>query len=129
LTAGTTSAVNQIELHPYFGNGDVHRYGQNRGIATEAWSPLAQGTVLDDPLVKAIAERIDRTPAQVVLRWHVQRGHIVFPKSTTPARIAENFAIFDFELTPADLRRIEAIDEGEAGRIGPNPDVFAYVPA
>ena len=131
LTATTdvTPAVNQIELHPYFHNDDVHRYGHEHGIATEAWSPLAQGKVLDDPLVNAIAARHDRTPAQVVLRWQLQRGHVVFPKSTTPARIAENFAVFDFDLEPADLRRIDALDEGEAGRIGPNPDVFAHVPA
>src|SRR3954463_14244980 len=127
--ADVMPAVNQVELHPYFRNDEVHRYGQDAGIATEAWSPLAQGKVLDDPLVTSIAERHDRTPAQVVLRWHLQRGHIVFPKSTTPARIAENFAVFDFELDPADLRRIDALDEGEAGRIGPNPDVFAYVAA
>src|SRR3954452_25071594 len=128
-TADVMPAVNQIELHPYFLNDDVHRYGQEHGIATEAWPPLAQGKVLDDPLVTAIAERHERTPAQVVLRWHLQRGHIVFPKSTTPARIAENFAVFDFDLEPAALRRIDALDEGEAGRIGPNPDVFAHAPA
>jgi 2,5-diketo-D-gluconate reductase A len=131
LAAATdvTPAVNQIELHPYFHNDDVHRYGKDRGIATEAWSPLAQGNVLDDPLITAIAERVGRTPAQVVLRWHLQRGHVVFPKSTTPARIAENFAVFDFELDADQVRRIDALDEGEAGRIGPNPDVFAHVPA
>jgi 2,5-diketo-D-gluconate reductase A len=127
--ADVMPAVNQVELHPYFRNDEVHRYGQDAGIATEAWSPLAQGNVLDDPVVTAIAERIGRTPAQVVLRWHLQHGHIVFPKSTTPARIAENFAVFDFELEPGDIERIDALDEGEAGRIGPNPDVFAYVPA
>jgi len=127
--ADVMPAVNQVELHPYFRNDEVHRYGQDAGIATEAWSPLAQGNVLDDPVVTAIAEQIGRTPAQVVLRWHLQHGHIVFPKSTTPARIAENFAVFDFELEPGDVERIDALDEGEAGRIGPNPDMFAYVPA
>jgi 2,5-diketo-D-gluconate reductase A len=128
-TADVMPAVNQIELHPYFRNDDVHRYDQDLGIATEAWSPLAQGKVLDDPRITSVAERHDRTPAQVVLRWHLQRGLIVFPKSTTPARIAENFAVFDFELDPADLRQIDGIDKGEAGRTGPNPDVFAYIPA
>jgi 2,5-diketo-D-gluconate reductase A len=128
-TAEVMPAVNQIELHPYFHNDAVHRYGETAGIATEAWSPLAQGTVLDEPVVVAIAEMLHRTPAQVVLRWHLERGHIVFPKSTTPARIAENFGVFDFELEPAQLERIDALDQGEAGRIGPNPDVFAYVPA
>jgi 2,5-diketo-D-gluconate reductase A len=127
--ADVIPAVNQIELHPYFHNEDVHRYGQAHGIATEAWSPLAQGTVLDDPAIAAIAEKLGRTPAQIVLRWHLEHGHIVFPKSTTPARIAENFDVFDFELEPADLGRIDALDEGEAGRIGPDPDVFAHVPA
>jgi 2,5-diketo-D-gluconate reductase A len=122
-------AVNQIELHPYFRNEDVREYGEATGIATEAWSPLAQGNVLDDPVIVAIADKLGRTPAQVVLRWHLQDGHIVFPKSTTPARIAENFAVFDFELEPGDVERIDALDEGESGRIGPNPDVFAYVPA
>jgi 2,5-diketo-D-gluconate reductase A len=128
-TADVTPAVNQIELHPYFLNDEVRRYGQDRGIATEAWSPLAQGHVLSDPLIQAIADELGRTPAQVVLRWHLQRGHVVFPKSTTPARIAENFAVFDFELAPDDMGLIDGLDEGEAGRIGPNPDVFAYVPA
>jgi 2,5-diketo-D-gluconate reductase A len=124
-----TPAVNQIELHPYFLNDEVHRYGKDRGIATEAWSPLAQGHVLNDPIIRAIADDLGRTPAQVVLRWHLQRGHVVFPKSTTPRRIAENFAVFDFELASDDMGLIDGLDEGEAGRIGPNPDVFAYVPA
>jgi 2,5-diketo-D-gluconate reductase A len=127
--ADVVPAVNQIELHPYFRNDDVHRYSEAAGIATEAWSPLAQGTVLDDPVITAIAEELGRTPAQVVLRWHLQHGHIVFPKSTTPSRIAENFSVFDFELEPGDVERIDALDAGEDGRIGPNPDVFAYVPA
>jgi 2,5-diketo-D-gluconate reductase A len=128
-TADVTPAVNQIELHPYFLNADVRAYGQAHGIATEAWSPIAQGGVLGDPVITGIAEKLDRSPAQVVLRWHIQRGNIVFPKSVTPARIAENFALFDFELEAGDLERIEALDRGEAGRTGPNPDSFAYVPA
>jgi 2,5-diketo-D-gluconate reductase A len=84
--------------------------------------------VLDDPTIRAIADRVGRTTAQVTLRWHLQRGDIVFPKSTTPARIAENFALFDFELTEDDLAAISALDQGEEGRTGPNPDVFAYLP-
>src|SRR3954468_22917758 len=95
-------AVNQIELHPYFLNEDVRAHGEAHGIATEAWSPIAQGQVLGDPAITAIAEKLGRTPAQVVLRWHVQRDSIVFPKSTTPERIEENFRIFDFELAPDD---------------------------
>jgi 2,5-diketo-D-gluconate reductase A len=119
-------AVNQIELQPYFQNREVSAYGEEHGIATEAWSPIAQGAVLDDPAIAGIAERLDRTPAQVVLRWHIQHGYIVFPKSVTPERIRENFELFDFELEPAELERLDALDRGEAGRNGPHPDRFAY---
>jgi 2,5-diketo-D-gluconate reductase A len=121
-------AVNQIELHPYLLNEEVRAYGESHGIATEAWSPIAQGGVLDDPAITAIADRVDRTPAQVVLRWHIQRGSIVFPKSTTPSRIKENFELFDFELDAGDVAEIESLDRGEDGRTGPNPDTFAPVP-
>jgi 2,5-diketo-D-gluconate reductase A len=121
-------AVNQIELHPYFQNEDVRRYGEAEGIATEAWSPIAQGDVLDDPAIAEIAERLGKSSAQVVLRWHLQRGSIVFPKSTTPARIEENFALFDFELAAEDMSRIDALDRGEAGRRGPHPNRFDLVP-
>jgi 2,5-diketo-D-gluconate reductase A len=122
-------AVNQIELHPYLLNEEVRAYGEAHGIATQAWSPIAQGNVLDDPVITAIAGRLDRSPAQVVLRWHIQRGSIVFPKSTTPARIKENFELFDFRLESDDVEKIDALDRGEAGRTGPNPDKLAYVPA
>ena len=125
----TVPAVNQIELHPYLLNHEVRAYDEEHGIATEAWSPIAKGQVLDDPVVTEIADRVGRTAAQVVLRWHIQRGHIVFPKSVTPERIRENFEIFDFELEPADIERITGLDRGEAGRTGPNPDKFAYVPS
>jgi len=124
----TVPAANQIELHPYFQNREVRSYDEEHGIATEAWSPIAQGDVLDDPVVTEIAAKLGRTPAQVVLRWHVQRGNIIFPKSVTPERIRENFEIFDFEIEPADLEQIDGLDRGEAGRIGPNPDQMAYVP-
>jgi 2,5-diketo-D-gluconate reductase A len=117
-------AVNQIELHPYLLNAEVAGYGAAHGIATEAWSPIAQGAVLDDPAITAIAERLGRTPAQVVLRWHLQRGSIVFPKSVTPDRIRENFALFDFRLADDDMSAISALDRGEAGRTGFNPDTF-----
>jgi len=126
--ADVVPAVNQIELHPYFLNEEVRAYGEEHGIATEAWSPIAQGAVLDDPVITAIAGRLDRSPAQVVLHWHTRRGSIVFPKSVTPERIRENFALFDFELEAADVDAIEALDRGESGRTGPNPDRFAYVP-
>ena len=125
----TVPAVNQIELHPYFQNREVAAYGREHGIATEAWAPIAQGKVLDDPTLTEIAGRAGRSVAQVVLRWHIQRGNIVFPKSVTPDRIRENFELFDFELAPADLETIDALDRGEAGRGGPNPDVFAYIPS
>ncbi|TDC43076.1 aldo/keto reductase [Micromonospora sp. KC213] len=122
-------AVNQIEVHPYFGNEEVRAYGRAHGIPTEAWSPIAQGAVLDDPTLVDIAQELNRTVAQVVLRWHVQRGDIVFPKSSTPKRIEENFHIFDFELDDATMERITSLDKGEAGRQGPNPDTFDYIPA
>ncbi|MCF0093065.1 aldo/keto reductase [Micromonospora sp. MH99] len=126
--ASVVPAVNQIEAHPYFANDEVRAYGREHNILTEAWSPIAQGKVLDDPTVVDIAEELGRTPAQVVLRWHVQRGDIIFPKSTTPKRIEENTRIFDFELDDTAMERITALDKGEAGRQGPNPDTFAYVP-
>jgi 2,5-diketo-D-gluconate reductase A len=121
-----TPAVNQIELHPYFTQGDLWAFDREHGIATEAWSPLAQGQVLDDPTIVRIAERLRRTPAQVTLRWHIQRGNIVFPKSVTPERIAENFAIFDFELMADDMTAITALHRN--GRQGPNPDDFNWIP-
>lgn len=125
----TVPAVNQIEVHPYFANDEVRAYGREHGIATEAWSPIAQGQVLDDPVVTRIAEATGKTPAQVVLRWHIQRGDIVFPKSVTLQRIKDNFALFDFELGAEDFESISQLDKGEDGRIGPNPDTFDYVPS
>ncbi|MFI0941717.1 aldo/keto reductase [Streptomyces sp. NPDC021020] len=125
-TSSTIPAVNQIEIHPYLAQDDVRAYDTAHGIATEAWSPIAQGKVLDDPVITAIAGRLERTPAQVTLRWHIQRGDIVFPKSVTPARVAENFRIFDFNLTPDDMAAITALDRGE--RTGPDPDTFNWVP-
>ena len=122
-------AVNQIEVHPYFGNEEVRAYGAEHGILTEAWSPIAQGGVLEDPVLVSIAERVGRSAAQVTLRWHVQRGDIIFPKSTTPSRIQENFELFDFELTDDDMSAVTALDKGEAGRTGPNPNQFDHIPA
>ena len=123
----TVPALNQIELHPYLLNGEVGAYCREHGIAVEAWSPIAQGAVLEDPAITEIAERLGRSPAQVVLRWHVEHGHVVIPKSVTPARIRENFELFDFELEPEDVERIDALDRGEEGRTGPHPDRFAPV--
>ena len=123
-----TPAVNQIEVHPYFTNDDVRGYGAEHGIATEAWSPIAQGKVLGDPVVTRVAQDAGRSPAQVVLRWHIQRGDIVFPKSVTRQRIEENFALFDFDLGDADMQALTALGKGEDGRTGPNPDEFDYIP-
>ncbi len=119
---GVTPAVNQIELHPRLQQPGLRREHADRGIVTEAWSPLAQGQVLDDPVVTGIAEAHERTPGQVVLRWHLQLGNVVFPKSVTPARIRENFELFDFELRSEEMAAIDALDAGE--RIGPDPDSF-----
>ena len=124
----TVPAVNQIEVHPYLTNDAVRDYGREHGITTEAWSPIAQGGVLEDPAIARVAENVGKTPAQVVLRWHLQRGDIVFPKSVTPSRMEENFDLFDFELEAADMEEITALDRGEDGRTGPHPDTFAYVP-
>lgn len=123
---GVTPAVNQIEVHPYLTNEAVRSYGATQGIATEAWSPIAQGAVLDDPVITAIAERLGKTTAQVTLRWHILRGDIVFPKSVTRSRVEENFQIFDFDLTDADIRDISALNRDH--RTGPDPDTFDYVP-
>lgn len=124
----TVPAVNQIEAHPYFVNDQVRAYGREHGIVTEAWSPIAQGAVLDDATVRGIAERVGRTPAQVVLRWHIQRGDVVFPKTVTPSLMRENLALFDFELDSAAMEALSGLDRGEPGRTGPNPDVFNYIP-
>ncbi|WP_068158210.1 aldo/keto reductase [Rhodococcus phenolicus] len=115
-------AVNQIELHPGLQQSELRAFHSEHDIATEAWSPLAQGAVLDDPAIAAIAQRIGRSPAQVVLRWHLQLGNIVIPKSVTPARIRENRDIFDFELTDTDMATIAASDRKL--RTGPDPDRF-----
>ena len=115
-------AVNQIEVHPYLTQNTVREFCAQHQIAIEAWSPLGQGNVLGDPAIRAIAERAGKTPAQVVLRWHVQRGDIVFPKSATPDRIRENIDIFDFELSAADVEDITVLNKNE--RTGPDPDKF-----
>jgi 2,5-diketo-D-gluconate reductase A len=120
---GELPALNQIELHPRLQQRELRAFHAQHGIVTEDWSPLASGgDLLADPVITGIAQRLSRTPAQVVLRWHVQLGHVVIPKSVTPSRIAENFQIFDFELEPGDLAAIEGMDRGE--RTGPDPDTF-----
>jgi diketogulonate reductase-like aldo/keto reductase len=119
---GVTPSVNQVELHPRFQQAGLRREHEDRGIVTEAWSPLAQGEVLDDPTLTEIAEAHDKTTGQVVLRWHIQLGNVVFPKSVTPERIDENFDIFDFHLSDDEMDSIEGLDAGD--RIGPDPDTF-----
>src|SRR3954469_1452594 len=119
---GVTPAVNQVELHPLLAQPGLRREHADRGIVTEAWSPLAQGAALKEAAVTEIAEAHERTPGQVVLRWHVQLGNVVFPKSITPQRIEENIDIWDFELSSEEMERIGALDRGE--RTGPDPDAF-----
>ncbi|MGY2076368.1 aldo/keto reductase [Blastococcus sp. SYSU DS0828] len=121
-----TPAVNQIEVHPYLAQDALRAFDAEHEIVTEAWSPIAQGKVLGDPAITAIAERLGRTPAQVVLRWHIQRGDVVFPKSSSRERMAENFALFDFELSREDMSALTGLDRGE--RTGPDPDTFNYIP-
>jgi 2,5-diketo-D-gluconate reductase A len=119
----TVPAVNQIELHPYLQQHELRAYHAEHGIATEAWSPLAKGgRLLSDPVVTELAGSYGRTPAQIVLRWHLQLGNVVIPKSATPARIRENLDVFGFELSAKDLARLGKLDRGE--RTGPNPDTF-----
>jgi diketogulonate reductase-like aldo/keto reductase len=120
---GVTPVVNQVELHPYFQQTGLRREHGDLGIVTEAWSPLAQGKVLDDPAITAIAEAHGRTPGQVVIRWHLQLGNVVIPKSVTQERIEQNFDVLDFALTEAEMAAIEALDAGD--RTGPDPDTFS----
>ena len=119
---GELPAINQIELHPRLQQAELRAFHAQHGIVTEDWSPLASGGLLSDPVIAGIAQRLSRTPAQVILRWHLELGNVVIPKSVTPSRIAENFAIFDFELEPADLAAIEGLNRDE--RTGPDPDTF-----
>jgi 2,5-diketo-D-gluconate reductase A len=115
-------AVNQIEVHPQYQEEELRQYLHEHEIVTEAYSPLGQGKVLKDPKITEIAEAHDRTPAQVVLRWHIQLGDVVIPKSVTPSRIEENFRIFDFELSDSEMATIKELDSGQ--RIGPDPKTF-----
>ena len=120
---GTVPAVNQVELHPRLPQAELREYHRENGIATEAWSPIAQGgELLQDPTITDLAREHGRTPAQVVLRWHVQLGNIVFPKSMKPERMRENIDVFGFELSDDDMVAIDALGVGE--RIGPDPDQF-----
>ncbi|MEU4842811.1 aldo/keto reductase [Nocardia testacea] len=121
---GETPSVNQIELHPRLTQPELREYHAEHAIATEAWSPLGQGTVLDDPVITRIAGEVGRTPAQVIIRWHLQLGNVVIPKSVTPARIAENFDVFGFELSADQMQAISALNSGS--RTGADPETFAF---
>ena len=119
---GVKPAINQVELHAHFQQMGLRREHERLGIATEAWSPLGQGLELQDPVIVQIAAGHSKTPAQTIIRWHLQLGNVVIPKSVTPARIRENFDVFGFELSDAEMDAIAALDAGK--RIGPDPDTF-----
>jgi 2,5-diketo-D-gluconate reductase A len=125
---GVAPVVNQVEVHPYLRNEDVRAANARHGVATEAWAPIAKGRVGDDEAIRGVAEELGRTPAQVTLRWHLQRGDIVFPKSTRRERMEENFDVLGFELTPAQVGVLDGLDRGEDGRTGPHPDAFDVIP-
>jgi 2,5-diketo-D-gluconate reductase A len=118
----TRPTVNQVELHPRHQQAELRAWHSEHGVATEAWSPLAQGGLLSDQTVAEVAARHNRTPAQAILRWHIQLGNIIIPKSVTPTRIAENLNLFDFELDDGEMAAIGRLDRGE--RIGPDPATF-----
>jgi 2,5-diketo-D-gluconate reductase A len=120
---GVTPAVNQIELHPRMQQQELRDFHREHDIVTEAWSPLGRGAVLDDETIKEVAQRIGRTPAQVILRWHLQIGNVVIPRSVKPERIEENLDLFEFSLSDEDLEAIAGLDQSE--RIGPDPKTFA----
>jgi 2,5-diketo-D-gluconate reductase A len=119
-------AVNQVEAHPFLSQDELRAFDADHEIVTEAWAPIARGKVNEDPVITEIARQVGKTPAQVTLRWHIQRGDVVFPKSVTRSRVEENFDIFDFELDQSAMTAISALNRDE--RTGPNPDEFNYVP-
>jgi len=119
---GVTPAINQVELHPYFQQVGLRREHERLGVLTEAWSPLGQGLELEDPAIVEIAQAHGKTPAQAIIRWHLQIGNVVIPKSVTPSRIRENIDVFDFELSEQELESLATLDAGR--RIGPDPNTF-----
>lgn len=121
---GVVPAVNQIEAHPYFPNNTARSAPARHGIAVEAWRPLGRGTPLGEPAINQIAVSHGKSTAQIVLRWHIQRGDIIFPKTTRPERMKENLDLFNFELSADETMAIDTLDQGPAGRIGPDPDTF-----
>ncbi|AEQ52125.1 aldo/keto reductase [Pelagibacterium halotolerans] len=118
---GVTPVVNQIELSPAFQQKELRAFNEKHGITTESWSPLGRGDVLENPTIREIAQKHGRTPGQVTIRWHIQNGLIVIPKSANPQRIAENFGVFDFALDDEDMGKIATLDSVD-GRTGVNPD-------
>lgn len=120
---GITPTINQIELHPQMQQHELRNFHKQHGIATESWSPLGQGTLLQDVTIGAIAKKHGKTPAQIIVRWHLDNGLIAIPKSVTPSRIRENFAVFDFRLDQDDLGQVARLDKKQ--RIGPDPETFA----
>ena len=122
---GVSPVLNQIELHPRFQQSTLRKAHADRGIATQSWSPLGQGTLLADPAIATIAAKQGRTPAQVIIRWHIDSGLIVIPKSVTPSRIVQNFDVFGFALDAEDLAAMAKLDSPD-GRIGPNPTTAEF---
>lgn len=120
-----TPVLNQIELHPDFQQKALRDVHEKLGIRTQSWSPLGQGQLLDNPVIGEIARKLGRTPAQVIIRWHLQKGLIVIPKSVTPSRIVENFKVFDFALAAEDLAALDGLDAAGT-RIGPDPDTAKF---
>ena len=127
---GVVPAVDQVELHPYFTNEATRAAATRHGVAVEAHSPLGhgQGRLLDDPVIRRVAAARGKTSAQVVLRWHLQHGRIIFPKSAHRERIEENLKVFDFELRADEMVALDGLDRGESGRVGPHPNTFAVIP-
>ncbi|WP_432478298.1 aldo/keto reductase [Nocardioides sp. GXQ0305] len=125
---GVVPVVNQVEVHPYFRNETVRAANAGYEIATEAWSPIARGAVLDDPTVVRVADEVGATPSQVTLRWHLQRGDIVFPKSVRAERMRENLGALEVELSDQQMAALDGLDRGEDGRCGPHPDTFDRIP-
>ncbi|WP_120002848.1 aldo/keto reductase [Nesterenkonia muleiensis] len=119
---GVVPAVNQIEVHPYFANNELREFAKAQGIVIESWSPLGKGDEFGDPIITELAGKHGKTPAQVILAWHLQRGDVVIPKSDTPHRISENLETLGFDLPEQDVAAIDSLDKGEEGRRSPHPN-------
>jgi len=119
-------AVNQVEVHPYLTQDELRAFDADHEIVTEAWAPIAKGKVADDAVIREVAGQVGKTPAQVTLRWHIQRGDVVFPKSVTRSRVEENFDLFDFELDESAMAAMSSLNRDQ--RTGPDPDQFNYIP-